>query len=253
MDGIRVWCAHDRIVPLEELVPNARNPNKHPAEQLQLYLKIIKAHGWRRAIVVSKQTGLIVRGHGAYMAMQLGKLTAAPVNFQDYETPEAELEDLVADNELARLARCNKGELDKILKELRDVELAGILRKLDEPETSPTYPITSKLNESYDFVLIFTENASDFVFLQNLAGVQTESSYKKTGVGTGRCVPFQRFIKSLRENHHSLNVQGGDHDHTQAGPQLPGVRPGVATAAIPAGDSGDRDPSGLGQRPDAET
>lgn len=144
VDGIAVWCAHDRIVQFEELAPNARNPNKHPAQQLQLYLKIIRAHGWRRAIVVSNQSGLIVRGHGAYLAMQLGKLTAAPVNFQDYKSPEAELEDLLADNELARLAQCNKTELEKILKELRDVELAGVLRKLDEKESTAIYPITAK-------------------------------------------------------------------------------------------------------------
>src|SRR3990167_7954221 len=66
-------CAHARLVPTSKLKPNPQNPNKHSAEQLKLYAKIIRHQGWRRAIVVSKRSGLIVTGHGAWLAAILAE------------------------------------------------------------------------------------------------------------------------------------------------------------------------------------
>jgi hypothetical protein len=56
--------------------------------------------------------------------------------------------------------------------------------------------------------------------------VQTERSYKKTGIGIGRAVPFKRFLKSLHENRHSIDVQGGNDDHASANPERRRLRPG---------------------------
>ena len=33
---MKVCCAHDKLVPVSELKPNPRNPNKHPKEQIEL-------------------------------------------------------------------------------------------------------------------------------------------------------------------------------------------------------------------------
>jgi hypothetical protein len=66
-DSPPINCAHDAIVPVAELKPNPENPNKHPKEQLELYVKILLHQGWRKAICVSNQTGLIVTGHGAWL------------------------------------------------------------------------------------------------------------------------------------------------------------------------------------------
>ena len=46
-DDLPVHCAHDLIVPLADLAPNPRNPNRHPAKQVDLLAKIIAAQGWR--------------------------------------------------------------------------------------------------------------------------------------------------------------------------------------------------------------
>lgn len=51
--SIPVYCAFDEIIDVAELVPNPRNPNKHPESQIQLLAKIIKAQGWRAPITVS--------------------------------------------------------------------------------------------------------------------------------------------------------------------------------------------------------
>lgn len=218
-----VRCACSEIWTVEKLLSllNPKNPNKHPEPQLRLYGKIIQASGWRRPIVVSKRSGLITKGHGAVLAASMHGFKNAPVDLQDYDSDEAELADLLADNLLADLSDIDKNELKKLQAELAsadfDLELAAIISQIDESaSTGPvSNPICAKLNEKHDFVLIFVENETDFVFLQTLCGVRTESSYKKSGAGIGRAVPFQRFLKSLRENHHSINVQGGDHDHAE--------------------------------------
>jgi hypothetical protein len=42
-----VFCAHTELVDIEKLVPNPRNPNRHPENQIKLLAKIIRAQGWR--------------------------------------------------------------------------------------------------------------------------------------------------------------------------------------------------------------
>src|SRR5437773_2602962 len=116
--GIPLYCAFGKIVKLAKLKANPQNPNTHSAEQLKLYGKIIKANGWRRAIVVSKLSGLIVKGHGAWLAAKQIGLTHGPIDFQDYPTPEAERQDMLADNELARLAMSDEAKLQEILNDL---------------------------------------------------------------------------------------------------------------------------------------
>ena len=60
---IQVYCAHSRMVDIEAMVENPRNPNKHSDKQISLLAKIIKSQGWRNPIVVSNRSGFIVKGH----------------------------------------------------------------------------------------------------------------------------------------------------------------------------------------------
>ncbi len=212
-----IRCAYDKKVRVRTLNPNPRNPNKHGPEQLRIYAKVLRHQGFRKSITVSNQSGKIVTGEGAYRTCIAEGWEFAPVDYQDFKTPADEMAHLLADNRLPQLAQTDEAELAAILaQDLSglDVELAGALAEPGGDELAPTpeYPITAKLLEQHDFILIFTDNATDFVFLQSLCGVRTEKSYKKTGIGTGRVVPFARFLEAIRENHHSLNVQGA-HGH----------------------------------------
>ncbi|HHY48108.1 MAG TPA: ParB N-terminal domain-containing protein [Firmicutes bacterium] len=68
--GIPVYCSFDELADINTLVPNPRNPNRHPDRQIELLAKIIKAQGWRAPITVSNRSGFIVRGHGRLLAAQ---------------------------------------------------------------------------------------------------------------------------------------------------------------------------------------
>lgn len=128
-DGIPIYCAHDAMVATSVLEGNPRNPNRHPDDQIRLLAKIIVTQGWRAPITVSKRSGQIVRGHGRLLAAQAAGLTFCPVDYQDYESDEAEYADLVADNRLAELAELDRPTLKDLLQDLDtgalDMELTG--------------------------------------------------------------------------------------------------------------------------------
>lgn len=136
-----VNCAHDKIVATDSLKANPRNPNKHGPEQLALYAKILLHQGWRKAIVVSNQSGWIVTGEGAWLTAQREGWETVPVDLQDFKTPSDEFAHLLADNRLPQMAEIDEGQMAAILAEdlggEYDRELAGILVDEVEPELKP--------------------------------------------------------------------------------------------------------------------
>jgi DNA modification methylase len=101
---MEIKCAHNEVKDIDLLVPNPRNPNKHPDEQIKLLAKIMNHQGWRSPIVVSKRSGFITKGHGRLMAAKINGWSQAPVDMQDYATEADEYADMVADNKIAELA-----------------------------------------------------------------------------------------------------------------------------------------------------
>ena len=127
--GIPVFCAFDKIVPVGEVKPNPKNPNQHPEEQIDLLAKIIRAQGWRAPVPVSALSGLVVRGHGRLMAAIHAGLSHVPVDYQHYDSEEAETADLIADNRIAELAEIDNKMLAELFggfyAEAIDVSLTG--------------------------------------------------------------------------------------------------------------------------------
>lgn len=113
-----ILCAHTKLVPIESLKRHPRNPNTHPDSQIKLLANIIAKSGFRSPIVVSNRSGFITKGHGRLDASELLGLKSVPVDFQDYESDEAEMADMVADNQIASLAEMDRAVLKDILQEL---------------------------------------------------------------------------------------------------------------------------------------
>ena len=146
----RVECAFDSMVAIGDIKPNPRNPNLHPKKQIELLAKIIKAQGWRNPIVVSNLSGFVTKGHARLEAAKLLGLTEVPVDFQDYDTPESEMADMLADNRLAELAEPDLPLLKDILIEIDsgalDMDLTGydaesierLMTQLHQPEEGLT-------------------------------------------------------------------------------------------------------------------
>lgn len=139
---VPVFCSYDEIIDIGKAVPNPKNPNHHPKQQIELLAKIIKAQGWRQPITISNRSGLIVKGHGRLQAaIHLGS-DKVPVDFQNYATEAEEIADLTADNRLAELAEMNNtmladiladfdtGEMPMELTGYTEEDLAGIIEAI---------------------------------------------------------------------------------------------------------------------------
>lgn len=133
-DGIAVYCAHDAVVDPATLVPNEKNPNTHPDEQIQLLGRIIRRQGWRAPITVSKRSGFIVKGHGRLASALLEGFKAVPVDYQDYESEAAEFSDLVADNRIAELAEIDQRKLADIFADIDTGEIPAEMTGYTEKE-----------------------------------------------------------------------------------------------------------------------
>lgn len=124
-----VHCAHDALVPIAELKPNPRNPNRHPQRQIDLLAKIIREQGWRAPITVSERSGFVVRGHGRLLAALALGCETVPVDRQNYASDADELADMVADNRIAELAEIDDELLSELIGDLTsadiDMELTG--------------------------------------------------------------------------------------------------------------------------------
>lgn len=142
--NVPVYCAHDAILPIEDIVANPKNPNIHPADQINLLKKIILKQGWRSPIVISRRSGFVVKGHGRLMAALDGEMEFAPVDYQDYENEAQEYEDMIADNRLAELSNMEPELLADLFEGLEDMdfemtgytddEISDILGQLTEEE-----------------------------------------------------------------------------------------------------------------------
>ena len=163
-DGVPVYCAHDAIVDVAKLVPNPKNPNTHPDEQIQLLGRIIRQTGWRAPITVSTRSGFIVKGHGRLSAALLEGVKEVPVDYQNYASEAEEYADLVADNRIAELAEIDNKMLADIFAEVDTgeipMELTGFTEKeveklvtamsealrndLDNPDDVPEAPEADK-------------------------------------------------------------------------------------------------------------
>lgn len=137
-----IRCAYTSIVPLGELTPHPDNENAHSKQQIKALAKIIAKVGQRSPIVVSKRSGMIVKGHGRLEAMKMLGWESAGVDEQEYDSELEELNDRVADNEIARYSEFQVAKFEVNLKKLNvdlksiDLEEFGLLKlKYTDDET----------------------------------------------------------------------------------------------------------------------
>jgi len=95
---IKIHCAYDKLVEADSLTPNPRNPSRHPEKQIEKLAILIRFHGWRHPITVSKRSGFIVSGHCRLLAAKALGLGLIPVDYQDFANEADEWAVLVSDN-----------------------------------------------------------------------------------------------------------------------------------------------------------
>jgi hypothetical protein len=146
----KIRCSYSKIIQIDQLKPHPRNYNEHSSEQIDLYCEIIKEQGIRRAVTISNLSGNVTRGHGLLSACKKLGYTEIPVDYQDYDSEEQELADIVADNELARLSRINRDKRDSIIFALREKGVDLKLTGLSKEKLTDILQLKKKLDLSFD-------------------------------------------------------------------------------------------------------
>jgi len=146
------------IVDVNTIIPNPKNANQHPPEQIKRLEKLIKYQGFRNPLIISNRTGFLVVGHGRLEAAKNLGMENVPVIKQDFENEAQEYAYLISDNEIARWSDLDN---NKVLDDLKtfddlDIELLGIedfeipeiemIPESDEDEVPevPEEPITKR-------------------------------------------------------------------------------------------------------------
>jgi hypothetical protein len=190
-------------VPVRLLKHAKVNPRRGAVAEV---LESLKEFGQHRPVVVQKTTGeVIVGNHMLKAAVQLGwdNIDALIVDDDD---PKA-LRRAVADNATGDKAKWDEEELGDVLKLIgavpgfNDNEVEALLAKLAPPEKveDPTFPLVPRLNEHYDYVLIFCENETDWNWLQTKLELRREKSYKSDAVAVSHVLTASRFQELLGE------------------------------------------------------
>lgn len=118
-----------QVVPIKEIKLNPKNRNKHPKEQIERLAKIMEYQGFRNPLIISSRTGLVVAGHGRYMAAKKLKLKEVPIMVQDFDSEEQEYAAQVSDNAIGSWAELDLSGINTDLSDLGpdfDIDLLGI-------------------------------------------------------------------------------------------------------------------------------
>jgi DNA modification methylase len=161
MIDIKCKAENFKLIPIEQIVPNPKNNNRHSIEQINAIAKLIKAHGFREPLTISNRSGFLNCGHARLEAAKTLGMSELPVIYQDFASEAEEYQHMTADNEIARWAELDFQGVYDALKEIPEIDtsLLGIedfkLPEVVEPQCdedevpeAPIEPIT-KLGDIY--------------------------------------------------------------------------------------------------------
>ncbi len=212
---IKIDCAYDALVAIDELIEHPKNPNKHSKEQIKRLSEIITYQGFRSPIVVSKLSGYIVAGHGRLAAARYLKLDTVPVDFQEFKSTEEEYAHIVADNAIALWAELDLMNIKDEIADFSDfdIDMLGLKDSLPDievvdppgdPDEVPAVPVEPKsklgdvwtlgshrlmCGDSTDILAVerlMDGNSPNFVYMDPPYGMNLNTNYAVTSCVVGK-------------------------------------------------------------------
>jgi hypothetical protein len=135
-----IKCSYDELVSIKELKSHPKNPNAHSDEQITRLGKILAYQGFRSPIVISRNSGFIVAGHGRLLAAKEIGFKEVPVTYQDFQDEDQEYAHLVADNAISEWSKLNLEQINLEVPNFDpsfDIELLGFKNFFMEPADKP--------------------------------------------------------------------------------------------------------------------
>jgi ParB-like chromosome segregation protein Spo0J len=117
-------------VPIDDLLPYARNAKQHPPEQVAQIAASIKEFGFNNPVLIDGENGIIA-GHGRVLAARKLGLDSVPCLALNHLTPAQKRAYVIADNRLGDSALAPwdwdmlQAEIDSLKEENYDYTLTG--------------------------------------------------------------------------------------------------------------------------------
>jgi hypothetical protein len=128
---VKFDCSYSELLDINssKIIPNPKNPNNHPKDQIERLSKIIEYQGQRHPIIISNRSGFLVVGHGRLEAIKKLGWEKIAVSYQDFENEAQEYSFVVSDNAIASWSELDLGKVNQEMLDLGpdfDVELLGV-------------------------------------------------------------------------------------------------------------------------------
>lgn len=123
-------------VPAASLVPNPKNPRKHPEAQLKALAGALSEIGHIQDVIVNRTTGRIIDGH-ARVKLAAARGETIPVKYVELSEKE-ELLALATFDPLSAMAGTDQDLLSGLCAELPPVDDAGLQALLEQLAGKPT-------------------------------------------------------------------------------------------------------------------
>src|SRR3974390_1633291 len=88
-------------LPLDQIRPYPENQRTHPDDQIVLLSRMLEKYGVDQPIVVRKEDGFILKGHGRRLAALHAKMVTFPVYVKSVPSDEEARAQRIADNQVA--------------------------------------------------------------------------------------------------------------------------------------------------------
>lgn len=124
------------MVDTLSVLPNPKNRNDHPQDQILRLCEIIKYQGFRIPLIISNRSGMLVSGHGRLLAAKFLGLKQVPVLYQDFESEDQEYAAGISDNSIASWSELDLKSINTEITALGpdfNIDLLGIKDFVVEP------------------------------------------------------------------------------------------------------------------------
>jgi hypothetical protein len=120
---IQIKCVFSKMENIQDLKPHPKNPREHSKRQIKALAEAIKRNGFRRPIIVSSLSKVIIAGHGTCEAAKLLEMEEVPVDYQNFESSAEEAAFLVSDNHIARMGTTDSKMVAEIMQDFGGLDL----------------------------------------------------------------------------------------------------------------------------------
>ena len=176
----------------DELLPYENNPRKND-EAVKYVKESIEQFGFKVPIVIDKDN-VIVCGHTRYKAAKELKIEKVPCIMADDLTDEQITAYRLADNKVSEFSFWDYELLDEELEKLLDFDMLSLGffeeenendEQEEQEEIKPEIEFTEVLEEENNYIVLFFDNAIDWLQAETLFDIKTVKglSTRKDGMG----------------------------------------------------------------------